>query len=703
MKNILLFFLITTSGVLAQNQKLLDSIINVVQTATLVDTKADGYLSMVDYYFEVDKDSANYYLDKALQFTTDNNLPDKHTLGLLKRAQFFIVAGKYDSSQYYYNRVWDKLEPAYNYDLYTKYYGDFGVLHFYKGDFKEALSNFEKALTLAEDEKNQADQLRFLNNKALAMSYLGQAEASIAVHERAIKLSEKLNDSAAMGKSFNNIGLIYEDMKEFEKALDYYKKALTIKEKVSSKVDIINSLYNVSAMYKEIGEKNSDTLLYAKAEKGYYDVLKLSEEANYGKVKLFATTGLAQLATVRGNFQKAITLYEEIIPKAEAANDEQTLRVCYLNVGVNYLKLQQIAKAENYLLKAKPLIEASEHPSDTAKLYKNLADLYTQKQQFREANEYLLKQFEIEKELSSEALQDKISDFEVKYETEKKENQILQQRAQLAEKDLEVRRKNTLIYGGFGLALLLGLLGYLFYNQQKLKNNQLKKEAELQSALSKIETQNKLQEQRLRISRDLHDNIGSQLTFVTSSIDNLKYALEGSNEKVTQKLGYISEFTTQTIYELRDTIWAMNKTKITSEDLQVRIANFIEKAGKATDGVSFAFNVGEGVSEKTFTSVQGMNMYRIIQEAVNNSLKYANAKHISVHLKKTSEIPEQEKAGSQTQQLKIQIEDDGVGFNEATIEAGNGLANIRKRTKDIKGVATIVSEEHKGTIITVVF
>ena len=67
MKNIVLFFLITTSGALAQNQKLLDSITNVVQTATSPDTKADGYLSMVDYYFEVDKDSANYYLDKALQ------------------------------------------------------------------------------------------------------------------------------------------------------------------------------------------------------------------------------------------------------------------------------------------------------------------------------------------------------------------------------------------------------------------------------------------------------------------------------------------------------------------------------------------------------------------------------------------------------------------------------------------------------------
>ena len=111
----------------------------------------------------------------------------------------------------------------------------------------------------------------------------------------------------------------------------------------------------------------------------------------------------------------------------------------------------------------------------------------------------------------------------------------------------------------------------------------------------------------------------------------------------------------------------------------------------------------KGVSEKTFTSVQGMNMYRIIQESVNNSLKYANANTISVQLEKTSEIPPQETVTSHPQHLKIQIQDDGVGFNEDTIEAGNGLANIRKRARDMEGIATITSQEGRGTTVTVVF
>ena len=91
-----------------------------------------------------------------------------------------------------------------------------------------------------------------------------------------------------------------------------------------------------------------------------------------------------------------------------------------------------------------------------------------------------------------------------------------------------------------------------------------------------IELQNKLHEQRLAISRDLHDNIGAQLTFIISSVDSLKYAFADGNPKLEDKLNNISSFTKETIYELRDTIWAMNKEEITIEDLKTRISNFIE-------------------------------------------------------------------------------------------------------------------------------
>jgi len=224
-----------------------------------------------------------------------------------------------------------------------------------------------------------------------------------------------------------------------------------------------------------------------------------------------------------------------------------------------------------------------------------------------------------------------------------------------------------------------------------LKNNQLRREAELKEALAKIETQNKLQEQRLRISRDLHDNIGAQLTFVTSSVDNLKYGLTDKDDKVSDKLTSISAFTTQTIYELRDTIWAMNKEKISIEDLQARISNFIDKAGVADTKVKFIFQVADNISnEFMLPSIKGMNVYRIIQEGVNNALKYAEAQSIIVSL------------SEKDNQFELSILDDGKGFDLKNTEMGNGLNNIKKRSRDLGGTVYFNSN-NKGTKITLTF
>ena len=272
---------------------------------------------------------------------------------------------------------------------------------------------------------------------------------------------------------------------------------------------------------------------------------------------------------------------------------------------------------------------------------------------------------------------------------------------------MEVRKKNNLIYGVGGGALLLGLLGYLFYNQQRLKNRQQVKEYELEKALVKIETQNRLQEQRLRISRDLHDNIGSQLTFITSSLDNLKYGMKDEEVKTKEKLTEIGAFTKTTINELRDTIWAMNKEKITFEDLEARLGNLLDQARTASSEINFDLIISPEINrEDALSSVEGMNLYRIIQEAINNAIKYAEANHITVTLSRnrTGEIHDQRenKVINQTN-LEAAIVDNGKGFNTESPELGNGLTNMKKRINEIQGEIDIASSIGKGTTVKLRF
>lgn len=282
-----------------------------------------------------------------------------------------------------------------------------------------------------------------------------------------------------------------------------------------------------------------------------------------------------------------------------------------------------------------------------------------------------------------------VANFEINYESKKKEKQILIQRAELAEQRLTIQEHNYQLYGLGSLTLILGLIGYLFYNQQKLKNLQLKKENELKDALIKIETQSRMQEQRLSISRDLHDNIGAQLTFIISSIDNLKYGFDIKDKKLTNKLNNISEFTSETIFELRDTIWAMNKDEIAIEDLKTRITNYIDKAQNGSNNIEFEFNIEDSVDNKeTVSSVKGMNIYRIVQEAIHNSFKHAEASKISVQIEEVKN------------RLIFQVLDNGIGFNIKTINRGNGLLNMEKRANNINAQLQVYSKKTEGTIIT---
>ncbi|WP_179319313.1 sensor histidine kinase [Winogradskyella helgolandensis] len=269
-------------------------------------------------------------------------------------------------------------------------------------------------------------------------------------------------------------------------------------------------------------------------------------------------------------------------------------------------------------------------------------------------------------------------------------NQILIDRVVLAEQQLRVQKQNYQVYGGLCLFVILSVIAYLIYSQYQLKHHQSQKEKELKEALSKIKIQNKQQEQRLKISKDLHDTIGAQLTYIISSLDHLKYAFDIEDEKLKEKLNIISSFTSHTIYELRDSIWAMTKSEITFLDLQARISNYIDQVKLNDSNIQFVFKVGHNVdSIIKFTTVEGFNIYSIIQEAIQNSLKHAKASIIKVEVVKL------------VSNIVFTISDNGKGFNTFNVKRENGLNAMEKRIQSIGGLLEINSIENAGTEIII--
>ncbi|WP_426431062.1 tetratricopeptide repeat-containing sensor histidine kinase [Winogradskyella sp. HB-48] len=595
------------------------------------------------------------------------------------------------------------------------------AINIYKNNPQKALSILEKSRSIAKAKKQKFEEARAINGLGLVYRDLGEFKKAIDLSKQAIEIS---SDSLLIASASNNIGVCKRQLGEYEDALTNYLKALDIYNALNEKSKEATVTNNIGMVYSYLGVNDKAIEYHLKAK----DVF---EELDNKKGISEVYNNIAIIYANDGDLQKALDYFKYSLAIEKELDDKKGIAESVNNVGAVFYYLQEIDSALVYFKKSASLEKQIGNYAGVGASYNNMAQVLIENNRAKEAKIYIDSAYyyatkykvavDVEMALQNysqyyEAIDNndkalsyykefskvrdsilnletnsKIAELEIEFQTEKKEKEILSQRADLAEKELDISKKNNYILGLGALAAVLGLLGYLFYNQQKLRNRQLQKENQLKDALLKIETQNKLQEQRLRISRDLHDNIGAQLTFIISSLDNLKYGFK-IPEKLGNKLKGISEFTTTTIHELRDTIWAMNKDEITFEDLQIRISNFIEQANLAAQKIKFNFNVDASVdNDMPFTSVKGMNIYRIIQEAINNAVKYAEASSINVNILKVHD------------KMLIKIKDDGKGFDEKNVKLGNGLNNMKKRADEINAQCSISSKLGEGTTITITF
>ncbi len=563
----------------------------------------------------------------------------------------------------------------------------YGILKAIHSDYDSAYYYYDKSLLISKDNNFKELETRAYNNIGLAYWNNGNLSQAQEYFFKALQISEDYLENDFKDAYYNNIGLIYQELEEIDKALEYHKKALD--ERISHAIvpEQMQSYNKIGICYKLQGE-------YEKAIKAYRKGLKLADSTNTYYVYQSLNNNLGNVLVFQKKYDNAIEAFDKAVKKPLEGNlDRSAQHQGYGNLAYAYLSMSNHDKANYYttiglenLKKSPDLIEDSETLLHTASLMKAISGEMEESRMFYDSLE-TLRSNKFSKENAAA-----IANYETKYETAQKETALADTRATLAEKELEVREKNNFIYGIGGGALLLGLFGYLFYNQQRLKNRQQAKEFELEKALVKIETQNRLQEQRLRISRDLHDNIGSQLTFITSSLDNLKYGMKEKEVKTKEKLTEIGTFTKTTINELRDTIWAMNKEQITFEDLEARLANLVDQARKASSNTTFHLDVDKSINgNNALTSVEGMNLYRIIQEAVNNAIKYAEATDVHIKVSQKNNL------------VEISISDNGKGFDTKNPSLGNGLTNMKKRTKDIDGELKITASVDKGTCIELRF
>lgn len=508
----------------------------------------------------------------------------------------------------------------------TYTYNNLGTFYANKGDLKKAIEYLYKSLKIKEELGNFKSAANTANNIAVVYKMLGNYKEALNFNKQCLDYRIKIKDSSGMGYSYSNLALAYANLKDDKSAEDYSLKAISIFNALKDQKGAAATYNNIGGIYKSRGE-------YDKALTAFTLAKQNAEEI---QDKLSVGTTLNSLAGLYGLQKK----YSE----AEDA----------------FFKAEQIAKQ----LDALELLMSN---------YTMQSDYYKSRNDYKKALFYHQLFSDARDSLRSKESIVSTTDARTKYETEKKEieNKLLLQ--QNTNKTLENEKKQQTIF--LLIAVIMVVVVIVFWQMSLLRIKKQKQE---------LEAERKLQQDRERISRDLHDNVGGQLSYVMFSLEAKE---EPTPEKRVEKAHLLANALRGVTGNLRETIWALNQEKLTVQDISDKLKVYTRNIfAYSSTKIKFEEHINyDSPLEPAFA----LHVFRICQEAINNVFKHANANELKITISKQN-------------QITITIHDNGRGFMKEQESNSYGLANLQNRAKDIGGVLNISSEINKGTTVTLV-
>jgi signal transduction histidine kinase len=223
---------------------------------------------------------------------------------------------------------------------------------------------------------------------------------------------------------------------------------------------------------------------------------------------------------------------------------------------------------------------------------------------------------------------------------------------------------------------------------QRLKSEKIRLEMQQQAATLEIKAMVATQEQeRKRISRDLHDDVGTKLSALKLFLSSLREKASVVNNEEIRSLAESSEqFIKEAIQDVRQLLLNLSPAILEEFGYTTAVEVLVNKINEAKQ-IHFTLIVF-GMKQRLPKDYE-LALYRITQELVNNVLKHAEAKNVALQI------------GYRDEKIILMIEDDGKGFDVNTHKDGYGLHNLDARTKLMQGTMTIDSKAGKGTSVLI--
>jgi signal transduction histidine kinase len=541
-------------------------------------------------------------------------------------------------------------------------WNDLSAAHVTGGQLKEAVYYGTLALGVRERHGDSMSVASSANRLGYAYHNMGVRDKAVEYFLRTIRIYEAEKNLPLLSMAYNNLGSVHLMQGNEEKALEYLEKAVIVGQQANHPASVIDGKTNIASIQFENGE-------YEKAEAGYREVLELIQQhgitANLGTVLM----NLGANHVRKGEFAQGIDLLSQADSIYEVRGDAKGRAMSSVNLGLGHLGLREFAKARAYMEQAKPFVEKVNSEQQWFLYYDGFYRLESSEGNVSEAMRYHTLANMHREKIFTEKSSQQIAEMEARYETEKK--QVALEKAALE------NRNQLLVIGGLVAVLFLGLVsvGFLVRNQ-KLKRDSLVQ----QSVMA-------MQEERLRISRDLHDNIGAELTLISSSAEEAEAQNNSDEPGRGAVLRGISASARTAMGQLRETVWAIRSETIGVEAFANRVGDYARRLGgpvKMLPTVELRGDAG-----KVLRPAVTLQLYRICQEVIHNAVKYSGSATLDI-------VVESDANG-----VTVTLTDKGAGFDVEAGSSGYGLGNMKARAAESGGKVEVKSEKGKGTVVKV--
>ena len=612
--------------------------------------------------------------------TTLEELTDSAKVdSLIKLSRASIIDGKAELSLLYANWSLDQAKAKGFIDLIPKARFYKASAYDYIGQFDSCAANYDKALIEMKGTKHANWDTHVYINSVSAYRNIGQYEKALNSGYNALKHYEEIKDTLQIAWFYTDIGYIYDRMKDFEEAIKWHRRSLSLFKQLDKAYQVnfvkvrIGIAYDDLGIYDSAHIYNKQALYYHIAEKDSFSIGEVS-------------SNIGNTYTKQEEWESALEYLELAYSIGDAYGDDGSFAIAAINLGNVYTHLGEYIKAKKVLKKGLESARLWGGRKFESEAYYRFHELFEKLQQF-DSSLYYYKLYEsLEDSLYGLKKAEQIANIKTKYETEKKEQQIKLQKISLKEKESKLESRQRTI-----LALIIFLALVITIAVGIYKRYQARKNAELQRLIIKEQEKgleavfNAQEEERKRISKELHDGIGQQLSGLKMAFQKLS---GGIKEKLPEKKEEVEKLT-EIVSESADEVRSISHQMMPRALIEFGLIEAIEDMLSKSLGVSkieYEFEY-HGIDER-LDERKEVSLYRITQELINNIIKHSNANQVNIHLFKNN------------RKIILIVEDNGKGISIDNTK-GHGLMNIKSRVNTLDGEVNLEPSPNSGTLATI--